>query len=157
MATKGSCSVSVSVSVSSSSEPSSVSSSVWCSVSVCAWESCCTVAVCAMVCTGVGKWFEQFLLLFVELLLLGDGILDGLLLSLAVLLVLLLLGLHELLALGLGIFEGLLLSLADFLDLLERWAVCAVWSVSEVVTAVSSELCCWVAVASCEWSEGHVC
>merc|ERR1711985_174248 len=46
-----------------------------------------------------------------ELLLLSDGVLDGLLLGSNVVLVLGLLGLHELLALGLGLHEGLLLGL----------------------------------------------
>merc|ERR1740115_260464 len=150
MATKGSCSISISVSSCSSSVWCSVSSSVWCSVAVCA------MSVCTAVHAWVGKWFEQFPFLFVELLLLLDGIINCLLLCLAVLLVLLLLGLHELLALGLGILEGLLLSLTDLLDLLEGWTVGAVRCISKAITAVSSELCCWVAVASCEWSEGHV-
>merc|ERR1740115_285281 len=100
MATKGSCSISISVSSCSSSVWCSVSSSVWCSVAVCA------MSVCTAVHAWVGKWFEQFAFLFVELLLLLDGIINCLLLCLAVLLVLLLLGLHELLALGLGILEG---------------------------------------------------
>merc|ERR1712054_665268 len=105
-----------------------------CAVSVsrvCAVAS--TVAVCEWSCA---KLDCQLTLLLVELLLLGDSIINSLLLSLNELLVLLLLSLHQLLGAVLSLLESLLLSLADLLDLLKAWAVwaVAVWQASAICT-----------------------
>merc|ERR1711918_271391 len=78
-----------------------------------------------------------------ELLLLSDGVLDGLLLGSNVVLVLLLLSGHELLVLG-------LLGLPELLDLLGSHAVWAVW-VGTVGLGVGATVGVWVCATGVVW------